>query len=149
MGTSLETWKEFRHVEDPETGEPDMEQPPVEKELFEFKADGKDVPALTEMMGDVGDVHMQQAYNRERKYGVAVCSDPNGTPVRVLQTEVADLEKNGFNQRALKSTFRVSGFGMMQKLGIRRQRIGPGYIETWYRDGRYTIEDTREEAQVF
>ncbi len=145
MATQLTTWKEMRHKEDPETGEPLMQEPPVEKELFELKADGKDVGALDEMLGDVGDIHAQQAYNRERKYGVAVCSDPNGNAVRVLQTEVADLEANGYNQRALKSTFRISGFGQMQAQGIRKQHIAPSYIETWYRDGRYVIEE-REAA---
>lgn len=146
MATELTTWKEMRHQDDPETGEPLMDLPPVEKELFELKADGKDVGALSEMMGDVGDIHAQQAYNRERKYGVAEVSDPNGNPVRVLQNEVAQYESQGFNQRALKSTFRVNGRGQMQREGIRRFVMHPGYTETWYRDGRYVIEGRSEDA---
>lgn len=142
MATELTTWKQMDHQTDPETGERLEHEPMVEKEHFELKADGKDVGALDEMMEGVGDVHAQQAFNRERKHGVAVCSDPNGNPVRVLQTEVSDLEANGYNRAALKSTFRVNvpWEGSMRRLGIRKQKIGNGWVETWYRDGRRTLE---------
>ena len=141
MSTELTTWKELRHKDDPETGEPLMDEPPVEKEMFELRADGKDVGALDEMIGDVGDIHAQQAYNREKKYGVAVLSDPNGNPVRVLENEVGQYEANGFNKKALKSTFRANGWGGMARDGIRRYVRHATFTETWYRDGRYVIEE--------
>jgi hypothetical protein len=140
--------KEYRHREDPETGLPLEHEPPVESEIYEIRAKGaKACQALKGEMKDSSQTVMQQAYNRDRKYGVEVLSDPNGKPVPVLGTEVDRYRAAGYGVKGLKTVMRVNGFGGMQREGIRRQRIGRHFTETWYRDGRYVREERSDAGQ--
>lgn len=132
----LNLGKQLRHKEDPETGLP-LEREPLEwTEITETRATGKDVEALKGQMREAGLVGMQQAHNRRQKYGVETLSTPNGQPLEVPAPLIDTYRQRGFGQAALKTSFRVDGFGGMKALGLRR-------ITIRYHNGAREI--TREE----
>jgi len=114
---------------DPVTGQPDESAAPIVSEEYEIQAQGPAAAkALLGEMKDFAQASLQQAYNREQKFGVEELSDPNGQPIRLLGTEVEKYKARGYGRKALRLAFQVDGFGGMKRDGVRRAK----YI---YRDG--------------
>lgn len=108
---------------DPETGESLENEAPIVSEQYERTADNpRDVKALLGEMKDWGQISLQQAWNRERKYGTEDLSNGVGNPVRVLGNQVERYRASGYGQKALKATFAVNGFGGMKRDGLRKAK---------------------------
>jgi hypothetical protein len=86
---------------DPETGEDRNDLPAVPTTEYEYKAEGRAASlALMGQMKDWAQTSLQQAYNRERKYGVEALTNDLGNPVRVLGNQVDQYRARGFGQKA-------------------------------------------------
>lgn len=123
MALEVKNWKEMRQPQDPETGLYDASGQPEWQDMEEVKATGDDVPALLGMMKDSAQASLQQAYNREQKFGVIELPDPDGNPVRLLGNEEEKYRAKGYGQSKMTTTFLVQGFGKMRSEGIRKQTI--------------------------
>lgn len=128
--------------EDPDTGESREDLPPVVSEEYEIQAEGP--AACRALMGEMKDwaqVSLQQAYNREQKYGAGDLTDPNGRPVRILGNQEELYRARGYGQKTNRVSFRMNGFSGLRKEGIRKYKSGKNFREVWYKDGRYVKEE--------
>lgn len=135
------TQKVLSFQKDPNTGESLEHLPPVVSEQYERSASGPDVQSLLGEMRSWGQESLQQAYNREQKYGTEELSNGVGAPVKVLGNQVERYKAAGFGQKALSLTFQMNGFSGLQREGIQRYKAGKNWREVWYKDGRHIREE--------
>lgn len=111
-------------------------------EPWEITATGKEVRELEGAFDGIGEQMMHEGCKEWDKYGGTTITLPNGgTDVIRADKEHLYPRSMGFNSRRIRDGIQISGFGEMRRQGIRRQRISSGKIETWYADGRHTIEE--------
>lgn len=123
MALTETTQKVLSYKKDPETGESLENEAPIVSEEYERTATGDDAVALLGEMKDWGQASLQQAWNRENRYGTETLSDPNGRPIKLLGTEVDRYREKGYGQKGLRPTFTVNGFGGMKRSGLRHFKV--------------------------
>lgn len=112
-------------------------------EPWEVRATGRKVNELRGAFKDTAPQMLQEGMKSwEAGGGDLVITKPDGS----TDTVRADMESQyrnlpGFCETRVNPGIQVSGFGGMQRDGLKRYRATAGCREYWYTDGRYVKEE--------